>query len=125
MKFIFIFFINVLQSGPPNLDTDTFDGLCVPPDWMVWDQKMKRKYGLENSIGLSNKELPKAGRFCKHCGGDLVTMVKQRCCGNPDNRLKRDVHNPISDIFHPRDDVNNNSKKKRRLWITGKNRGKK
>jgi len=56
MKFIFIFFINVLHSGTPNLDTETFDGLCVPPDWMVWDEKMKRKGTTNNLIGESNQD---------------------------------------------------------------------
>ena len=83
-----------------QLDVETFDGVCAAPDWMVWAEKMKRlgKHGIPES----NAEVEPDAHICKYCGNNLKDMVIRRCCMPEDNRLRRDVHNPVSQIFNPR-----------------------
>ena len=108
MKSLFLILFIVIEGRTSDYDVQTFDGLCLAPDWMIWAQKMKRKYG--DYIAKSNLDMSNGGHFCKFCNGDLVSMVKRRCCGvdntSEDSRLRRDVHNPISKIFHPRNGIN-------------------
>ena len=72
---------------------------------MIWDQNLKKKNG-GNGITPKNSEMTDfTGHICEFCGNNLKKMVQRRCCGkNKDisERLRRDVHNPISPIFHPR-----------------------
>ena len=72
---------------------------------MIWDQNLKKKDG-GNGITPKNSEMTDfTGHICEFCGNNLKKMVQRRCCGkNKDvsERLRRDVHNPISPIFHPR-----------------------